>query len=48
MFRHENASQDSQFEFTPQLTQIHNLLLPKTLGVKQARAIPPCAILVVR
>jgi len=34
MFRHENVSQDSEFQFPPQLAQSRNPLLPKTLGVK--------------
>jgi len=37
MFRHENVSQDSKFQFPPQLTESRNPLLLETLGVKQAR-----------
>jgi hypothetical protein len=48
MFRHENVSQDSEFQFPPQLAQSRNPLLPKTLGVKKGRAIPPCGMLVVK
>jgi hypothetical protein len=48
MFRHENVSQDSEFQFPPQLGESRNPLLPETLGVKQARAIPLCGMLVVK
>ena len=42
VFRHENVSQDSEFQFPPQLAKGRNPLLPKTLGVKQARATAYC------
>jgi hypothetical protein len=47
MCRHQNVSQDWEFQFPPQLAESRNPLLPKTLGVKQARAIPPSWMLVV-
>jgi hypothetical protein len=48
MFRHEIVSQDSEFQFPPQLAESRNLLLAKTLGVKQAGAIPSCGMLEVK
>ena len=48
MFRHENVSQDSEFQFPPQLAESRNPLLPKALGVKQARAVPLCGMLLVK
>jgi hypothetical protein len=37
----------SESQFRPQLAESRNPFLPKTLGVKQARAIPPCGMLLV-
>jgi hypothetical protein len=35
---HENESQDSEFQFPPQLAQSRDPSLPKTLGAEQPRA----------
>jgi hypothetical protein len=45
---HGIVVQVSQLKIPPQLAESRNPLLPKTLGVKQAGAIPPCGMLLVK
>jgi hypothetical protein len=48
MPRDENLSNHSESQLPPQLAESRNPLLPKALGIKQPRAIPPRGMLVAK
>jgi hypothetical protein len=48
LLRGPDVHNDSEPQFPPQLPESRNPLLPETLGIKEAGAIPPRTILAVK
>jgi hypothetical protein len=48
LLRGPDVHNDSGSQFPPQLAESRNPLLPETLGIKEAGAIPPRTILAVK